>query len=190
MLNPRVFALAVVAGLVGCGPLVPFVPDTARLPPGGLSGIGFNPDVQAVYQAQWAFAVPSRTHGRPIEAARAAADMDYIAGELYTSPRWANISAITKMQLLQGRQEVRETLGASPTATSQQIVDSLSGAANALASNDQAAAVKLLGAPVFLPGGEEVLARLSNLPYLQEANISTMHAAGELFQNDGSRFDF
>jgi len=81
----------------------PFVPDTARLAPGAL-GSGFDPDVTAVNLAQWAFADSGRTRGRSIEAARAAASMDYIAGQLYTSPRWSNISALTKEQLLQGRQ--------------------------------------------------------------------------------------
>ena len=83
-----------------------FESDTARLAPGAL-GSGFDPDVTAVNLARWAFADSGRTRGRPIEGARAAASMDYIAGELYTSPRWANIDALTKEQLLQGRQEVR-----------------------------------------------------------------------------------
>ncbi len=170
------------------GQFQPFVPDTARLAPGAL-GSGFDPDVTAVYLAQWAFAVPSRTHGRPIEAARAAASMDYIAGQLYTSPRWANVSALTKEQLLRGRVEVRQALGVVPGTSSQAVVDHLIRAANALIDDNQPAAVAQLGAPVFQEPGEQVLAQLSNLPYLQLANVSTMRAAGELFDNNRRRPD-
>jgi len=169
---------------VACsGGIQPVVPDTARLAPGALGGGGFDPDVTAVYQAQWAFAVPSRTHGRPIEAARAAASMDYIAGQLYTSPRWANIAATTKEQLLQGRREVRAALGVVPGTSSQAVVDHLAAAGRALEAGDQPAAVVQLGAPVFDRPGDQVLARLSNLPYLQMANVSTMRAANELFDS-------
>lgn len=172
---------------VACaGGLHPVVPDTARMAPGAL-GSGFDPDVTAVNLAQWAFAVSSRTHGRPIDGARAAASMDYIAGQFYTSPRWANISAITKEQLLQGRREVRAVLGVVPGTSSQAVVDHLTTAGNALAAGDQAAAVALLGSPVFSEPGEQVLQRLGNLPYMQMANVSTMRAANQLFDNGGGR---
>jgi len=107
--------------------------------------------------------------------------MDHIAGELNTSPRWSNISALTQQQLLQGRQEVREALGVVPGTSSQVVVDRLTAAANALAAGDEAAALRQLGPPAFNAPGEQVLARLSNMPYLRMANVSTMRAANELF---------
>lgn len=168
--------------LAACADVQPFVPDTARLPPGALGG-GFDPDVTAVNQAQWAFADSGRTYGRPIEAARAALSMDYIAGQLYTSPRWGNLSALTKQQLLQGREEVRTALGVAPGATSQQVVDGLAAASNALVANDPAAAARALTTPVFPAGGQQVLATLANMPYLRMANVSTMRAANELFDS-------
>ena len=176
--------LAMTLGLAACGPLVPFVPDQAQLPAGALGG-GLDPDVTAVNLAQYAFADASRTYGRPVEAARACAAMLYIAGALYTSPRWANISVLTKEQLLQGRQEVRDALGVAPSAPAQQAVDGLVAAGNALAAGDRAAAVNALSTPTFPAGGEAVLARLSNLPYLRMANVSTMRAANQLFDNNG-----
>ncbi len=179
----RKFLLMTVCLLpIGCAGVTPFVPDTARLAPGAL-GSGLDPDVAAVNQAQWAFADPGRTYGRPIEAARAAASMDYIAGQLYTSPRWSNISALTKEQLLQGRQEVRQALGVVPGTTSQVVVDRLTTAGNALAAGDQDAALRQLGAPAFDAPSEQVLARLSNMPYLRMANVSTMRAANQLFDS-------
>lgn len=181
----RRMLLAALLVLSACAGFQPFVPDTARMPAGALGG-GLDPDVTAVNLAQWAFADSSRTYGRPIEAARAAASMDYIAGQLYTSPRWANISALTKEQLLQGRQEVRVALGVAPGASSQQVVDSLIAAANALVAGDQPDAARALGAPVFTASGDQVLARLSNMPYLRMANVSTMRAANQLFDTTGS----
>ena len=178
----RPVLLAFLMTMSACAGVQPVVPDTARMPAGALGG-GLDPDVAAVNLAQWAFADASRTYGRPVEAARAAASMDYIAGQLYTSPRWANISPLTKEQLLQGRQEVRTALGVAPGATSQQVVDSLTSAASALAAGDQAGATRVLGAPVFAAGADQVLTRLSNMPYLQMANVSTMRAANQLFDN-------
>lgn len=178
------FAGAACCLVSACANLPIKVPDTAQLQPGEL-GVGINQDTSAVYLAQWAFADPGRTRDRPVDAARAAASMDYIAGVLYTSPHWSNIPVLTKEQLLQGRQEVRQALGVAPGATSQAVVDRLAAAADALQRQDQPRALQLLGPPVFTPPPEEVLARLSRLPYLQMANVSTMHAAQELYAPDG-----
>ena len=167
--------------LAGCGPLVPFVPDYAVVPPTGPGTI--NPDVTAVHQAQWAFADSGRLRGRPVEAARAVANMDYIAGKLYVSPRWAHISALTKMQLLEGRQDVRAVMGVAPGVPSQTVVNRYSAAAKALYAGDQAAAAQLLGPPMSTVSGEQVIAHLYDMPYVKMANISTMRAGNELFQN-------
>ena len=175
--------LAACIALSAC--VAPVVPDQARLVPGQL-GSNQDPDVGAMNMAQYAFADPSRTYGRPIDAARAAASMEYVAGQFYTSPRWSNISALTKEQLLQGRAEVRAALGVAPGTSSQVLVDRLTAAADAMQAQDRAAAVGLLGAPVFMQPGEAVIARLSNMPYLQMANVSTMKAAGQLFEPDGN----
>ena len=179
----KVKLLVLLLALAACAE--PFVPDTARLTTEQL-GSGADPDVTAMHMAQYAFADPSRTYGRPIDAARAAASMEYVAGQFYTSPRWSNISTLTKEQLLQGRIEVRNALGVAPGAPSQAVVDRLTAAANAMAAQDRAAAVGLLSGPVFILPGETVLARLSAMPYLQMANVSTMKAAGQLFDPNGS----
>ena len=158
----------------------PFVPDTARLAPGELGQGLLDPDVSAVNLAAWAFADPGRTRNDPADAARACASMDYIAGELYTSPRWANIGALTKEQLLRGRVEVRRALGIPLDAPSQLVVNGLAGAGNAFAFHNPQAALAALTNPAF-PNPQATLARLSSLPYLQEANVGSLKAANELF---------
>lgn len=181
----RVFVLISVVSLAGCVGVPIARVDTARLAPGQL-GTGFDPDVTAINFAQWAFADPGRTRGRPVEGARGAAAMDYIAGALNTSPRWSNIPATTQLQLLQGRREVRRALGVVLGTPSQAVVDRLTMAADALAHQDEPAALRQLGAPVFDAPAQTVLYRLANLPYLQMANVSTMHAANALFRPDDS----
>ena len=168
--------------LAACTGMEPFVADTATIPAGAMGG-GLDPDMAALNHAQWAFADSSRTYGKPIEAARAALAMDYLAGQLNSSPRWGSVSALTKQQLLEGRAEVRAALGVAPGATSQQVVDGLAGASVALAAGDQALAVRALSTPVFPAGGLAVLAALADMPYLRMANVSTMRAANELFDS-------
>lgn len=180
----RYIPILLASFVAGCGIIPIQVADTARLAPGELGG-GIDPDVSSVYIAEWAFADPSRTSGHPAEGARAAAAMDYIAGELNTAPRWANIPATTQMQLLQGRVEVRRAIGVTPGASSQAVVDRLTMAADALDHQDRSAALRQLATSVFDVPAQTVLARLSNLPYLQMANVSTIHAANSLFRPDG-----
>lgn len=180
----RQAALLFLAGLCACTAGQPFVPDYARL---RLNALGTNEDgdVAAANIAQYSFADAGRTYGRPIEGARAAASLEYMAGAFYVSPRWQNISALTKEELLQGRAELRTAIGVRPGARSQQIVDGLTGAATALDNGDQAAAVAALDrSGAFIAPGAQEIETLSNLPYMREANIATQHAADELFQND------
>ncbi len=178
----RLLPLLAVAVLpAACGPLPP-PPDTARLPPGVFSPL--DQDVPAALYAQYAFADPSRTYGNPVAGAQAVLAMDYIAGELNTSPRWANIPAITQLQLLQGRVATRQAVGIAPNAPSQLVVDSLVAARNDLASGNAAAAEAALTNPAFPAGGAQALKSLTNLPYIQAANVATEHAGEELFSPD------
>ena len=123
----RPCALIVLAGLLaaGCASIAP-PPDTARLPPNAY-GLFADNDIGAINLAQWAFADPARTRNDPADAARAAAAVDYLAGELSSSPRWIAMSPITKGQMLQAREEVRRALGVAPGAPSQLVVDGLLG---------------------------------------------------------------
>jgi hypothetical protein len=179
MLRPALLSALLLAACANGGPQ-PFVPDTARVVPGELgSGIA-DPDVSAINLAAWAFADPGRTRNDPADAARACASMDYLAGEIYTAPRWANIGALTKEQLLQGRIEVRKALGIPLNAPSQLVVNGLAGAGNAFAAGNPQAALASLSNPAF-PDPQATLARLRSLPYMQEANVGSMKTENEMF---------
>ena len=171
-------ALLVATSLAACGPLPP-PPDTAQLPPNVFSPL--DQDVPATQYAQYAFADPARTYGNPVAGAQAVLAMDYIAGQLNTSPRWANIDAATQQQLLQGRAETRQAVGIAPGAPSQLVVNSLVAARNDLAAGNQDAAAQALSNPAFTKGGAQTVQALANLPYIQMANVATTHANEELF---------
>lgn len=181
------------AMILGCAILAscatglrPFVPDTARLPPGSF-GTNEDPDVAAINFAQYAFADAGRTYGRPAEGARAVASIDYLAGELSTSPRWQNMSALTLQQMLQAREAVRQAVGIAPNAPSQAVVNSLSATYNDLVSGNEQAALAALASPIYLQPPRDTLVRLANLPYIQIANVASQHAASQMFQNDNTQ---
>jgi hypothetical protein len=167
-----VFLAAVL--LAGCASIQP-PPDTARLPPAALGSNGDN-DTQAIGIAAWVFADPSRVRNDPVDAARGAAAVDYLAGELSSNPRWAPMDPLIRMQMLRARAELRSALGVAPGARSQAVVDGLLGVSFALLAGDQQAALDALRTPVFTLGPEQTLARLTSLPYLPETNIATMRA--------------
>ena len=173
--------LALAALPVACGPLPPPA-DTARLPPGVFSPL--DQDIPATEYAQYAFSDPARTYGNPVAGAQAVLAMDYIAGELNTSPRWENIPATTQLQLLQGRRATRAAVGIAPNAPSQLVVDSLVAARNDLAGGNVPAAEAALSNPAFPLGGSRTIKVLGNLPYIQMANIATQHASQDLFAPD------
>ena len=176
------FAATIAATVAACGPLPPPV-DTAQLPPGVFSPL--DQDVPAAEYAQYAFSDPARTYGNPVAGAQAVLAMDYLAGQLNTSPRWASIPAATQMQLLAGRTQTRQTVGIAPNAPSQLVVNSLVAARNDLAAGNRDAAARDLDNPAFPAGGAHTVQVLANLPYIQMANVSTQRAAEDLFRPDG-----
>ncbi|MBV9784584.1 MAG: hypothetical protein JO264_12265 [Acidisphaera sp.] len=169
--------------LAGCAYETP-LPSTSQLPPMSMGSNG-DQDIAALNLSSWAFASPSRTANDPVNAARAAAAVDYLAGELQRSPRWDGMSVMTKMQMVRARDEVRRTLGVAANAPSQAVVNGLVGAANALSLHDTGAAEQALSSPAFSRPAPQTLAVLNHLPYLQMANVATQHAAAQAYPEDG-----
>jgi len=159
-------------------------PNVARVLPGAFDSNGDN-DVAAINLSSWALASASYTQQRPELAARALAAVDYMAGELDYSPRWAYIPAVTKLQMLQARDEVRQLLGVAPNTSSQAVVTALLTAANALQTGNRTVALQSLSPPIFTKPPEETLALLSALPYLPLSNVATQRVSIEINQLDG-----
>jgi len=173
----RFVVILPVLSLVGCGLATP-PPDTARLPPGVFGQ--FDNDVPAANQAAWAFASPERTAGNPVEAARASAAIDYLAGELSSNPRWVSVSPLTKMEMLQARLDVRRALGIAADTRSQIVVDALLSFAAAWQAGARAAAMRALSAPGLTMAPDRTLQVLSNMPYIQSANVGSTDTARQV----------
>ncbi len=176
-MSRHVAALLLAGCIAACSP-VPPPPDTAQLPPGV-----FGPqdqDIPAAQYAQNAFSDAARTYGDPAAGAEAVLALDYLAGEVNTNPRWSSVSVATKAELLQARQDTRAAAGIAPNAPSQLVVNSLLAARNDLTAGNPDAAAAALNNPAFPGGGQAAVKALANLPYIQTANVATIHAANEM----------
>jgi hypothetical protein len=183
----RVFLFAALLPLLACGAETP-LPDAARI---SAAQLGSNEDVdlRAIQLAAWSFSEPARLRGHPVDTARAAASVDYLAGELYASPRFQGVSPLYKRQMLEARGEVRAALGVAPSTSSQEVVDRLTAAGNAMQAGDLPAAAAAVTAPAFTLGPQATLQRLNALPFLPAANVATLHIDSDVDgPNDNCEF--
>ena len=153
-------------------------PDTASVPFGAFGTL--DNDVAAANQASWAFAAPARTLNNPVDAARAAAAIDYLAGELSSNPRWIMMSPLTRQEMLRARADVRQVLGIAPDAPSQFVVETLLQFAWLWQSGNWPAAMQTLASQIFTLPPQQTLQVLNNLPYVQSANIASTDAAAQM----------
>jgi hypothetical protein len=159
--------------------------DTAALP---FAAFGtMDNDVAAANQSAWAFAAPERTANNPVDAARAAAAIDYLAGELASNPRWLMISPLTKQEMMQARIDVRQVLGIVPNTPSQVVVTALLWFASEWQAGNQTGAMHALAAPGFTLPPEQTLRVLSKLPYIRSANLAGIDAASQMLPGGTAR---
>ena len=187
----RVLAVAAVVGLAACGPVQPY----ASLPRDATAGAG-DPTRAAVIGSAYAFAGNDMA-GRPEAAARAAAQVEYLASEIPTGARWIDFNPTVGLELIAARAELHQALGIAADAAPQAVVDGLFAASRALRAGDQAGARQALAAPVFTDG-PGTLRQLASLPPLPRARSATALAERELFRveqdsqhssgGDGSHF--
>lgn len=115
-------ALLALAPLAACAEgLAPV--ETASLPPGSVEGAG-DPTRAAVSRAAFFFAGPARPPGAPA-AARAVADMEYLAANLPFDPRWADRDPLLPVRLRQARAEWRQALAIPPDTPPQAMINRL-----------------------------------------------------------------
>jgi hypothetical protein len=157
--------------------------DTSMMPSSAFGTGNQDPPTAALNVSSWAFADPARTRNNPGEAARAVASVDYLAGDLNTSPRWVYVSPITKQRMLLARAEVRNALAVPANAPSQELVNRLLGVTQAAYAHNPPAELAALQSPIFTLGPTQTLDRLANLPYLPETNVATLRANAEINLN-------
>ena len=172
-------ALALVAG---CSDDVYRLPSTAVMPAGALNTNG-DIDVRSLDIASYGFGHYDEMKGNPAMAANTVAALDYMGGQLNTSPRWVGMPALFRLQMLQSRDIVRGVLGISPTVPSQDVVSTMLALSSAYSAGDQTEVNKLLSSPIFSVPPDQAAERLAAIPYLPVVNNATSHA-------DAYSFDF
>ncbi|MBW6397450.1 hypothetical protein KPL78_06300 [Roseomonas sp. HJA6] len=101
---------------------------------------------------------------QPAAAARAIAELEWLADTLPRNPRWMTASATGLNELQQARWEARSALGIPQRAPAQAVVSGLAAASQAIEANDQAALARALPRNVFTLGPQETVQRLSQPP--------------------------
>lgn len=148
--------------------------------PGGLPSVPDRPGLgsadpvnQAVFRAAYAFGDTRRLAGRPADAARAAADLEFLAVALPQDQRWIGANPLLFGELAGARAELRAALGIAPDAAPAEVTRRLDGIAAALDQGRSAEAATLAG-------GEDRLATLDALPPLPRGAAATQAAQSAL----------
>jgi hypothetical protein len=173
--------IAALSMLAACSEDVYRLPSTAVMPAGALNTNG-DIDVRSLDVAAYGFGHYDEMKGNPAMAASTVAALDYMGGQLNTSPRWVNMPGLFRLQMLQSRDIVRGVLGISPTVPSQDVVDTMLALSAAYSAGDQTQVNKLLSSPIFSVPPDQAAERLADIPYLPVVNNATTHADAYSFQ--------
>jgi hypothetical protein len=171
--------------LGGCATL-PATRDTPYLPP-GVFGVYQDNDTGAINTAAWDFASAANTRGNPAEAARAIIALEYLPGELVENPRWVGMDSLVKRRLDIARSDVRAVLGIRPDAPPQLVVNAMLALFVDLQVGNQPGVAQVLASGLFILPPAQTLQVLSNLPYVQTANLATTRVANQTFVSDAHR---
>jgi hypothetical protein len=168
MEDTRMIRRTVILGalaLAACGPTVPPPTIPASAAPGERV---IEPITRAANNAIAFFRRPQPN--QPAAAARAIADIEFLAGAVPADPRWQTSQAT--VQLMQARNQGRQALGIPSSAPAQGVIDGLTRAADALDANDQAATAQALPASIFTAGPQQTIRRLAQPPRIPTASAA------------------
>jgi hypothetical protein len=172
---------AAIGMLAGCSADVYRLPSTAVMPAGALNTNG-DIDVRSLDVASYGFGHSDEMKGNPALAASTVAALDYMGGQLNTSPRWVSMPGLFRLQMLQSRDIVRGDLGISSAVPSQDVVDTMLALSAAYSAGNQAEVNKLLSSPIFSVPPDQAAERLADIPYNAVVNNATTHADAYSFQ--------
>ena len=106
---------------------------------------------------------------QPAAAARAIAELEWLADALPRNPIWGmSGSSVAINSLRTSRWEARRALGIPERAQGQAVINGLDAAARAIDANDQAALARALPRGVFPLGPQETVRRLSAPPQVPD----------------------
>lgn len=150
--------------------------------PGSLAASGRT----AIIESAFTFAHRERLAGRPAEAARAIAQVEFVAVDLATNQAWTRLSPLAALNFQGARREWRAALGIPESAAPQAVIDALIDTNMGLVNNDRGRAMASLPAAVFPLGGAATLARLNALPALPLTARATAFAQNEAARMEGN----
>ena len=152
-----------------------------------LGGFG-DPVRGAALRAPSTLGDTSRWAGRPAEAAEAAAELEFLASEFATNPRYApEANPAALQQLGAARREMRDFLGVAPDAAPELVRAALRRAAAALRAGSRAGAEASLSGPAFAYGSSATLGRLASMPRLPRTAEAAGGVAAEIDRLDRRR---
>lgn len=139
-------------------------PEQTTLPEGlGPQGaVTQDPSVQVGQDVVGFFRAPQAN--QPAAAARAIAELEWLADNLPNNPRWQTSSATGLNELSQARWEARNALGIPRGASSQGVINGLAAASRAIEGNNQTALAAALPRNIFPLGPQATVQRLSQPP--------------------------
>jgi hypothetical protein len=163
------------------GPL----PETARLPRDAVVGAG-DPMRTAVISANAVFAERSPAAGHPADAARAIAQMEFLAVDLPQNMSLTTASATLVPDLDIARREWRGALDIAPDAPAQPVINALYAAGRALDAGNAEAAAAALPQNLFRKGGSATVAQLAAMPRLPRTAAAVATAQQALQPQPGT----
>ncbi|MCW8084550.1 hypothetical protein [Sabulicella glaciei] len=169
-------ALPLLLGLAGC--TVGEAPPSATLPPSVVGSVA-DPMRASVLSSAYVFGHPAAT--RPVDRARGAAMVEFMAADFRWNPRWWEYSPTVGLQLDEARAELRHAYAVPPGAPPQAVVDAMVAAGAALEAQDEAAARNTLATWGF-PTPDVTLAALSVARPLPVAARATSLAQSEMMR--------
>jgi hypothetical protein len=170
----RLPASLLLLGMAACGPVDPPV----TLPPGLSLQPGFvtrDPVVVIGQDVAEFFRAPQP--GQPAAAARAIAELEWLAATVPTSPRWQTANPTALTALAQARSEARRALGIPRNAPAQPLIDGLAAAGFAISDNDPAELNRALPRSLFTLGPDGTVASLSTPPAVPSAMLALARLA-------------
>ncbi len=193
MPTPHRAARRRLAGDPGRRPLLALLPALAA------AGCEADPSLQHLWglgdpvrgtalHAPRSFGDTSRWAGQPAQAARVAAQIEFLAQAFRTDPAYAPVAdpaVVHRLGLAQA--EMRRFLGIGADAPAETVMASLRRAAAALEAGSQARAEAALSGPDFQAGPLVTLARLSAMPRLPRSAEAAGAVAAEIARLDRFR---
>ena len=161
--------------------------ESASLPEDAYSGAA-DPMRSAINNTTVAFSSTSQLAGKPLQAARAVAEMEFLKVEVSSNPRSFGGSTTASTIFPSAQVEWRTALGIRPNAAPQAVIDSMFAVVRALNGGQRQSAEVVLSQPIFTLGGPATLARLANLPSLPVTNNAAQEASRVLRRTGLGRF--